>query len=86
MVTNVGGANAVYVVKVKPPKGVKVSVKPMKLVFSETIRRLGYYVTVTVDSKNLVLDDSGAIFGSLSWVDGKHVVRSPIVVTQTDPL
>ncbi|KAL0376227.1 UNVERIFIED_CONTAM: Subtilisin-like protease SBT1.6 [Sesamum calycinum] len=86
MVTNVGEADAVYHVRVEPPKGVKVSVKPGKLVFSETTRRLGYYVSITVDSRNLVLDDSGAVFGSISWVDGKHVVRSPIVVTQTDPL
>ncbi|KAI3447946.1 hypothetical protein Pfo_004611 [Paulownia fortunei] len=86
MVTNVGEVNAVYKVRVEPPKGVKVSVKPGKLVFSETVRRLGYYVTITVNSKNLVLDDSGAVFGSLSWMDGKHVVRSPILVTQSDPL
>ncbi|KAL8060203.1 hypothetical protein ABFX02_02G009200 [Erythranthe guttata] len=86
MVTNVGGSNDEYTVKVDPPKGVEVSVKPEKLVFSESSRRLGYYVTVTIDSKNLVLDDSGAVFGSISWVDGKHVVRSPIVVTQIDPL
>ncbi|OMO74479.1 hypothetical protein CCACVL1_16670 [Corchorus capsularis] len=47
--------------------------------------------TATIDfkanSKHLVLGDTGAIFGSLSWIDGnKHVVRSPIVVTQFDPL
>ncbi|KAG6410908.1 hypothetical protein SASPL_128981 [Salvia splendens] len=87
MVTNVGEeANAVYRVKIEPPKGVRVSVKPWKLVFSETVKKLGYYVTVTIDSKNLVLDDSGAVFGALSWMDGKHVVRSPIVVTQIEPL
>ncbi|KAL1554438.1 subtilisin-like protease SBT1.6 [Salvia divinorum] len=87
MVTNVGEEpNAVYRVKIEPPKGVRVSVKPWKLVFSETVRKLGYYVTVTIDSKNLVLDDSGAVFGALSWMDGKHVVRSPIVVTQIEPL
>ncbi|XP_073310255.1 subtilisin-like protease SBT1.6 [Primulina huaijiensis] len=86
MVTNVGEANAVYRVRVEQPKGVKVSVNPEKLVFSESVRRLGYYVTVTVDAKNLVMGGSGALFGSLSWLDGKHVVRSPIVVTQIDPL
>lgn len=84
MVTNVGGADAVYDVRVKPPKGVKVNVKPRKLVFSETVRRLGYYVTIRVDTKNMVLGDSGGVFGSLSWVDGKHVVRSSIIVAQTD--
>uniref|UniRef100_A0A5B7B636 Putative subtilisin-like protease n=1 Tax=Davidia involucrata TaxID=16924 RepID=A0A5B7B636_DAVIN len=84
--TNVGATNSVYRVKIEPPKGVTVTVKPAKLVFSERATKLSYIVTVTVDSKHLVLDDSGAVFGSLSWMDGKHVVRSPIVVTQIDPL
>lgn len=86
-VTNVGEVNdAVYRVKVNPPKGARVSVKPSKLMFSDKVRKLSYYVTITVDSRNLVLGDSGAVFGSLSWMDGKHVVRSPIVVTQIEPL
>ncbi|KAL2468491.1 Subtilisin-like protease SBT1.6 [Forsythia ovata] len=85
-VTNVGEANSVYRLNVEPPKGVKVTVKPGKLVFSENVRKLSYYVTISVDNKNLVLDDSGAVFGSLSWIDGRRVVRSPIVITQIDPL
>lgn len=85
-VTNVGEARAVYSVKVEAPKGVGVAVKPSRLVFTEKVRKLSYFVTVTVDSKNLVLGNSGGVFGSLSWVDGKHVVRSPIVVTQIEPL
>ncbi|PIN04857.1 Tripeptidyl-peptidase II [Handroanthus impetiginosus] len=86
MVTNVGEKNAVYGVRIEPPKGVKVNVTPAKLVFTERMRRLGFYVTVTVDGKNLTLGDSGAVFGSVSWVNGKHVVRSPVVVTQSDPV
>ncbi|KAM7479435.1 hypothetical protein LguiA_027648 [Lonicera macranthoides] len=85
-VTNVGPANSVYRVKVELPKGVTVTVNPGKLVFSEKVTRMRYFVTVKADSKNLVLGDSGAVFGSLSWMDGKHVVRSPILVTQIDPL
>lgn len=84
--TNVGPLNSVYTARVESPKGVTVTVKPPKLVFSEEVRKLMYAVTVTVDTKNLVLDDSGAVYGSLSWLDGKHVVRSPIVVTQISPL
>ncbi|XP_058213113.1 subtilisin-like protease SBT1.6 [Rhododendron vialii] len=84
--TNVGPLNSVYTARVESPKGVTVTVKPPKLVFSEKVRKLMYAVTVTVDSKNLVLDDSGAVYGSLAWLDGKHVVRSPIVVTQINPL
>ncbi|KAK9287129.1 hypothetical protein L1049_015540 [Liquidambar formosana] len=86
-VTNVGEANAVYRVKVEPPpKGVTVTVKPSKLAFLGAVKKLSYIVTVTADSRNLALDDSGAAFGSFSWSDGKHVVRSPIVITQLDPL
>ncbi|XP_057497155.1 subtilisin-like protease SBT1.6 [Actinidia eriantha] len=84
--TNVGPINSVYRVRVESPKGTVVTVKPSTLVFSDRVKMIRYVVTVTVDPKNLVLDDSGAVFGSLSWVDGKHVVRSPIVVTQIDPL
>lgn len=85
-VTNVGDTNAVYKVKVDAPKGTTVVVKPAKLVFTERIRKLSYFVTVKVVRKNIVMGDAGALFGSLSWMDGKHVVRSPIVVTQIDPL
>lgn len=87
-VTNVGDdVNAVYKVKVEvPAKGVMVTVKPSTLVFDEKVKRVTYTVKVTVDSKNLNLGDTGAGFGSVSWSDGKHVVRSPIVVTQVNPL
>lgn len=86
-VTNVGPIASVYQVKVESvPKGVTVSVKPAKLVFSQSVKKQTYVVTVTADSRALVLGDSGAVFGSLSWSDGKHVVRSPIVVTQISPL
>lgn len=85
-VTNVGEVNSVYWAKVDAPKGVTVVLKPSKLVFSDGARKLSYFVTLKADLKNLVLSDSGAVFGSLSWTDGKHVVRSPIVVSQIEPL
>lgn len=85
-VTNVGQPNAVYRPIIEAPKGVKVTVKPSKLVFTEAVKERSYLVTVAVDRKNLVLGESGGAFGSLYWSDGKHVVRSPIVVTQMDPL
>ncbi|XP_022748166.1 subtilisin-like protease SBT1.6 [Durio zibethinus] len=86
-VTNVGQANAVYIAKIEAPKGVTVTVKPVKLVFTPALKKMSFFVTITADSKHLVLDDVGAVFGSLTWIDGiKHVVRSPIVVSQLDPL
>ncbi|KAJ9550428.1 hypothetical protein OSB04_014473 [Centaurea solstitialis] len=85
-VRNVGDVNSVYRVKVEAPKDVTVVVKPGKLVFSDKVRELSYYVTVKIDRRDLVMGVSGAVFGSVSWVDGKHVVRSPLVVTQLDAL
>lgn len=85
-VTNAGQPSAVYTVKVESPKGVTITVKPTKLVFTPTVKKITYVVTVTAASKEIVLGDSGAIFGSVTWTDGKHLVRSPVVVTQLDPL
>ncbi|XP_043714454.1 subtilisin-like protease SBT1.6 [Telopea speciosissima] len=87
-VTNVGPANSIYRVEVKAlPKGVSVTVKPSKLVFSEMVKKRSFAMTVSIDSRNLVLDENtGAVFGSLSWSDGKHVVRSPIVVSEFQTL
>ncbi|GLT42915.1 hypothetical protein SLA2020_168920 [Shorea laevis] len=81
-VTNVGEPNSVYQPKIESPKGVAVTVKPTQLAFTEAVKKQSFVVTVTADTSHLVLGDSGAVFGSLSWTDGKHVVRSPIVVTQ----
>ncbi|RXH87632.1 hypothetical protein DVH24_034532 [Malus domestica] len=85
-VTNVGQPNAVYGSRIEAPKGVTVSVKPSRLVFSGAVKKRSFVVTVAVDRRNVVFGESGAAFGSLYWSDGKHVVRSPIVVTQMDPL
>ncbi|CAE5984976.1 unnamed protein product [Arabidopsis arenosa] len=86
-VTNVGQSEAVYRAKVESPRGVTVTVKPSRLVFTSTIKKRSYAVTVTVDTKSFVLGESGAAFGSVTWFDGgRHVVRSSVVVTQIDPL
>lgn len=86
-VTNVGPANSVYRVRVESqPSGVTVTVRPSQMVFSGSVKKRSYVVTVTADSRHLILGQVGAVFGSISWTDGKHVVRSPIVVTQVEPL
>ncbi|OIV99551.1 hypothetical protein TanjilG_17361 [Lupinus angustifolius] len=86
-VTNVGPVNSVYRLKVdSQAKGVTVAVRPSRLVFSEAVKKRSFVVTVTADTRTLELGSNGAVFGSLSWTDGNHVVRSPIVVTQMEPL
>ncbi|XP_061372450.1 subtilisin-like protease SBT1.6 [Gastrolobium bilobum] len=85
-VTNVGPTNSVYRVRVESQvKGVTVTARPSQLVFSETVKKGSFVVTVTADTRNLMMGQSGAVFGSLSWTDGKRVVRSPIVVSQFEP-
>ncbi|XP_074312946.1 subtilisin-like protease SBT1.6 [Silene latifolia] len=86
-VTNVGAVNSVYKVNVESPaRGVMVKVNPTTLVFNEKVKKISYTVSFMADSKNLRLGDLGAGFGAISWSDGSHVVRSPIVVTQVSPL
>ncbi|KAF5204110.1 Subtilisin-like protease SBT1.6 [Thalictrum thalictroides] len=85
-VTNVGPLNSVYTSKIEVPKGASVTVIPSKLVFSSTVKKLSFAVTITASSKSLVMGDSGGAFGYLSWLDGRHVVRSPIAITLVDPL
>ncbi|GAB2267881.1 hypothetical protein Dimus_002857 [Dionaea muscipula] len=88
-VTNVGDPNSVYKVGSEMPsvKGVTVTVKPAALVFTEKkARKQKFTVTITADSRSLSTAEGGTIFGAFTWSDGKHVVRSPVVVTQADPL
>ncbi|CAA6655984.1 unnamed protein product [Spirodela intermedia] len=67
-------------------KGLTVRVKPRKLVFTSAVTALSYVFTVSADSQNLTLGESGSAFGFLSWSDGEHVVRSPIVVSRIQAL
>ncbi|XP_027082653.2 subtilisin-like protease SBT1.7 [Coffea eugenioides] len=76
MVTNVGEAKSVYTVKVAPPAGVNVTVKPNTLSFSEVNQKLTYEVTFSLlaSSANNTVSQ-----GSLAWTSAKYSVRSPIV-------
>uniref|UniRef100_A0A0D9WFR5 Subtilisin-like protease n=1 Tax=Leersia perrieri TaxID=77586 RepID=A0A0D9WFR5_9ORYZ len=81
-VTNVGPARSRYAVRVDAPGGTVVEVEPAELVFEEAMERKTFVVTVTVSGGG----DGGAgggghvvAEGSLRWVSGDHVVRSPIV-------
>ncbi|CAI0424624.1 unnamed protein product [Linum tenue] len=81
VVTNVGGGAATYKVKVAPPEGVKVAVWPQSLVFGKKYEQRDYYVEIVYPS-----DGNGLVsYGSIVWIEesGKHIVRSPIVVSPT---
>uniref|UniRef100_A0A1D1Z0D1 Subtilisin-like protease n=1 Tax=Anthurium amnicola TaxID=1678845 RepID=A0A1D1Z0D1_9ARAE len=86
-VTNVGPASSVYRSTVQVTgRGLSVSVKPRKLVFTPAVAAQSFAVTVTADSAALAQAESGTVFAYLSWSDGEHVVRSPIVVLRIQML
>lgn len=75
-VTNVGPVNSRYVAVVEPPLGIAMAVKPHILIFNSTMKTISF--TVAVSSSHKVT--TGYCFGSLTWTDGVHAVRSPISV------
>ncbi|KAJ6818959.1 CO(2)-response secreted protease-like [Iris pallida] len=79
VVTNVGGNEATtYTVSVKSPPGLDVKVVPDKLQFTMNTKKLTYQVTFS--SSSTLKSDA---FGSITWTDGTHRVRSPFVVSST---
>ncbi|RVW91681.1 Subtilisin-like protease SBT3.3 [Vitis vinifera] len=75
-VTNVGHINSVYKAEVQAPYGIKMAVEPHILSFNLTTQFLPFKVTFF--STQTVHGDYK--FGSLTWTDGEHFVRSPIAI------
>jgi hypothetical protein len=75
-VTNVGASNSIYRVMIEPPFGTSVSVKPNVLVFNHKTKKITFTVTVTTAYQV----NTEYSFGSLTWTDGVHIVRSPLSV------
>lgn len=78
-VTNVGDGAATYRIKVVKPKGSTIKVSPEILVFRKKYEKQSYTLTIRYrSSSEFVVAD-----GSISWIEenGKHTVRSPIVVS-----
>ncbi|KAJ6342376.1 hypothetical protein OIU78_010325 [Salix suchowensis] len=85
-VTNVGDANSVYKVTIRPPGGTVVTVQPEKLVFRRVGQKLNFLVRVETTAVKLAPGASSMKSGSIIWADGKHTVASPVVVTMQQPL
>uniref|UniRef100_A0A5B7BC86 Putative subtilisin-like protease n=1 Tax=Davidia involucrata TaxID=16924 RepID=A0A5B7BC86_DAVIN len=85
-VTNVGDANSVYHVTVRPPSGTLVTVEPEKLVFRRVGQKLNFLARVEALAVKLSPGSSRMNSGSIVWSDGNHVVTSPVVVTMQQPL
>ncbi|KAJ8642609.1 hypothetical protein MRB53_004357 [Persea americana] len=80
-VTNVGLANSTYHVNVDMPTSVKVTVEPSILSFSSVGEKKSYTVKVSGG----VIVQQPIISGYISWKDGVHTVRSPLVVYNRTP-
>ncbi|KEH18578.1 subtilisin-like serine protease [Medicago truncatula] len=77
-ITNVGQGKSIYVAHITRIEGFHVRVIPNKLVFNKKNEKLSYKLRIE-DAR--VAQKNEVSFGYLTWQDGKHVVRSPIVVT-----
>lgn len=75
-VTHYGNSQSVYIASVKSPAGVYVTVAPYMLKFNS----VGEKQTYRVDFKPFKDSNGSFVFGSITWSDGRHVVRSPIAL------
>lgn len=71
------GSPATYRAQVFRPVGISVLVQPKSLKFKKIGETKTFKVTLKSKSGRGVRD---YVFGQLKWSDGKHYVRSPIVV------
>ncbi|KAJ8621318.1 hypothetical protein MRB53_029847 [Persea americana] len=75
VVTNVGASvGAVYEAKITAPESVKITVSPSRLVFSKQNTSLSYVIKFSSVPGSGVMSS----FGSITWSDGSHFVRSPM--------
>ncbi|CAN1342505.1 Subtilisin-like protease SBT5.3 [Linum perenne] len=74
------GTPGTYMVTVDAPSGVSVKVEPKSLEFKAVGEEKRFEITL-----ELMVDlGSGYLFGGLTWSDGLHDVRSPIVVKKAE--
>lgn len=73
-VTNVGLPRSTYKAVIQAPPGLKVTVRPATLSFSSLGQKISFTVRVKATAPG-----GKVISGSLTWDDGVHLVRSPIV-------
>ncbi|XP_049394262.1 subtilisin-like protease SBT3.4 isoform X1 [Solanum stenotomum] len=80
-VTNVGPVNSQYKAIIEPPLGITIKVMPEALIFNSSIEKISFTLTISTTHKY----NTGYNFGSLTWTDGVHRVRSPISVRTEFP-
>ncbi|KAG2680633.1 hypothetical protein I3760_11G107300 [Carya illinoinensis] len=75
-VTNVATSKSIYRAVIEPPFGIMISVNPNVLEFNSTVKKISFRVTISTTHKV----NTGYYFGSLTWINGVHAVRSPLSV------
>lgn len=81
-VTNVGSPNSIYSVNIVAPEGVKVRVKPRRLIFKRVNQSLSYKVWF-ISRKRIGTQRRNFAEGQLMWINTRNKyqkVRSPISV------
>ncbi|KAI5406633.1 subtilisin-like protease SBT5.3 isoform X2 [Lathyrus oleraceus] len=71
------GAPATYIVHVQNPDGITVSVKPSILEFKHVGEEKRFEVKLKANKGKVT---KSYVFGKMTWSDGKHYVKSPLVV------
>ncbi|EFJ17774.1 hypothetical protein SELMODRAFT_113931, partial [Selaginella moellendorffii] len=80
-VTNVGDDRATYRVTIDPPPGIAVTITPQVLEFTRKGQSQSFLVDLRLKTKVAKSKlHRGYIFGSFTWKDERHTVRSPIAV------
>ncbi|GER44641.1 subtilase family protein [Striga asiatica] len=79
-VTNVGEADASYTVTVTNPRGVNLTVNPMRLNFTSKGEKQNYSITIPATD---LPEDITTAEGKIVWSDGKRQVASPVVIVNT---
>jgi len=74
-VTNVGPAKRTYNLTIEEPEGVRVDFDTEQLVFRHKYQKKTFKITFTPRKAT-----AGYSFGSFTWSDGEHHVRSPLAI------
>ncbi|XP_073009176.1 subtilisin-like protease SBT1.5 [Typha latifolia] len=83
--TSVAEGRSEYAVGFTEPSRVRMVIEPDKLVFDGKGDKKEFMVRVAAERVKLLAGDSRTEFGSITWTDGKHRVRSPIGFTWQQP-
>lgn len=78
------GTPGTYTARIRQPVGVSVSVEPSTLTFGKPDEEKSFKLSLELEDTSKVKNVT--VFGELLWSDGKHHVRSPIVVAAATPI